>query len=94
MNYANPVLNIYDLQLPIQTLSIVTHTHDNIYGLSWCMYMSNNTAFQPPIVTCELNKVMAIILHLVEPLIGEFYTVWLDNFYNCWNTGASTLLGL
>jgi hypothetical protein len=30
----------------------------------------------------EMNRVSAIVLHLVEPLLDRGHPVWLDNFYN------------
>jgi hypothetical protein len=44
--------------------------------------MGKDTHFQSSLVTQEMNKTTAIVLHLIEPLLRKGYTVRLDNFYN------------
>jgi hypothetical protein len=36
----------------------------------------------PPLFTSDTNKTTAIVLKLVEPLLKESQTVWMDNFCN------------
>jgi hypothetical protein len=52
------------------------------YLWSLVVYTGRDTHFQSSLVTQEMNKTTAIVLHLVEPLLGKGHTVWLDNFYN------------
>jgi hypothetical protein len=33
-------------------------------------------------ITADTNKTTAIVLKLVQPLLKQGWTVWIDNFYN------------
>jgi hypothetical protein len=35
-----------------------------------------------PLIIVDTNKTEAIVLKLIEPLLKQGQTVWLDNFYN------------
>jgi hypothetical protein len=59
------------------------------YLWSLVVYNRKDTHFQSSLVTHEMNKTTAIILHLVEPLLEKGHTVWLDNFYNSPHSGQT-----
>lgn len=52
------------------------------YLWSLLVYTGKGTSFQSSLITSEMNKSAAIVLHLVEPLLGNGHTLWLDNFFN------------
>jgi hypothetical protein len=52
------------------------------YLWSFVVYTFKDTCFQSSLLTQEMNKTTAIVLHVMEPLLEKGHTVWLDNFYN------------
>jgi hypothetical protein len=57
---------------------------DAITGYLWSflVYAGKGTEFDSPLITADTNKTTAIVLKLVEPLLKQGRTVWMDNFYN------------
>jgi phage gp46-like protein len=49
--------------------------------LSLLVYAGKGTEFDSRLITAD-TKTTAIVLKLVEPLLKEGRTVWMDNFYN------------
>ena len=41
-----------------------------------------NTVLESRLITPETPKTAAIVLKLLEPLLGRGHTLWTDNFYN------------
>jgi hypothetical protein len=73
--------------LPLKAAKFGIKTYelcDSVSGLLWSfvVYTGKDMHFQSSLVTQEMNKTTAIVLHLIEPLLDKGYTVWLDNFYN------------
>jgi hypothetical protein len=52
------------------------------YLWSFLVYTSKDTKLDSPLITADTNKTTAIVLKLVEPLLSQGQTVWMDNFYN------------
>jgi hypothetical protein len=52
-----------------------------IYGPSLYIYRQGYK-LDSPLITADTNKTSAIVLKLVEPLLKQGWTVWMDNFYN------------
>jgi hypothetical protein len=57
---------------------------DAITGYLWSflLYAGMGTEFDSPLITADTNKTTAIVLKLVDPLLKQGRTVWMDNFYN------------
>jgi hypothetical protein len=58
---------------------------DSITGYLWSflVYTGKDTDIDSPLITADTSKTSAIVLKLVEPLVNQGRTVWMDNFYNC-----------
>ena len=52
------------------------------YLWSFIIYTGKDTVFQTAFISGDTNKTAAIVLSLVEPLLGKGRTLWMDNFYN------------
>lgn len=52
------------------------------YLWSFIVYTGKDTVFESPLAKSNTNKTSAIVLKLIEPLINQGRTVWMDNFYN------------
>jgi len=52
------------------------------YLWSFIIYTGKDTVFQKAFISGDTNKTAAILLSLVEPLLGKGRTLWMDNFYN------------
>jgi hypothetical protein len=46
------------------------------------VYTGKDTKLDSPLITADTSKTTAIVLKLVEPLLKQGQTVWMDNFYN------------
>jgi hypothetical protein len=57
---------------------------DSTTGYLWyfLVYTGKDTKLDSPLITADTNKTTAIVLKLVEPLLKQGRTVWMDNFYN------------
>jgi hypothetical protein len=52
------------------------------YLWSFLVYTGKETKLDPPpLITADNSKTSAIVLKLVEPLLKQGRTVWMDNFY-------------
>ena len=49
---------------------------------SLIIYTGKDTLFQTAFISGDTNKIAAIVLSLVEPLLEKGHTLWMDNFYN------------
>jgi hypothetical protein len=49
---------------------------------SFLLYTGEDTKLHSPLITDDINNTTAIFLKLVETLLKQGQTVWLDNFYN------------
>jgi hypothetical protein len=52
------------------------------YLWSFLVYIGKDTQLDSPLITADTNKTSAIVLKLVEPLLKQGRTVWMDKFYN------------
>ncbi|XP_023725727.1 piggyBac transposable element-derived protein 4 [Cryptotermes secundus] len=52
------------------------------YVWSFLVYTGQGMELTNQYVTAEKNKTTAIVVTLLENLLGRGYTVWMDNFYN------------
>jgi hypothetical protein len=52
------------------------------YLWSFLVYTGKDTEVDSLLITPDTNKTSAIVLKLVEPLLKQGWTVWIDNFYN------------
>ncbi|PNF18924.1 hypothetical protein B7P43_G18030, partial [Cryptotermes secundus] len=52
------------------------------YLWSFLVYTGKDTKLDSPLLTPEMNKPTSIVLQLVEPLLKQGRTVWMDNYYN------------
>jgi hypothetical protein len=52
------------------------------YLWSFLVYTGKDTKIDSPLITADTNKTTAIVLKLVEPLLKQGRTLWMDNFYN------------
>ena len=57
---------------------------DSTMGYLWSfiVYTGKDTELHSPLITADTNKTSAIVLKLVEPLLNQGRTLWMDNFYN------------
>jgi hypothetical protein len=55
--------------------------HHMVFMALPCIYTGNNTKLDSPLITADTNTTAAI-LKLVEPLLKQCRTVWMDNFCN------------
>jgi hypothetical protein len=57
---------------------------ESITGYLWCflVYTGKNTVLESSLITPETPKTAAIVLKLLEPLLGHAHTLWIDKFYN------------
>jgi hypothetical protein len=57
---------------------------DAITGYLWSFLVcaGKGTEFNSSLITADTNKTTTIVLKLVEPLLKQDQTVWMDNFYN------------
>jgi hypothetical protein len=46
------------------------------------LFILEESRFQSTLLSEEKSKTAAIVLSLVEPLLGKEHTLWMDNFYN------------
>jgi hypothetical protein len=51
------------------------------YLWSFLVYAGKDTELDSPLITADTNKITAIVLKLVEPLLKQGRTVWMGNFY-------------
>ncbi|PNF24933.1 hypothetical protein B7P43_G09365 [Cryptotermes secundus] len=52
------------------------------YLWSFILYTGKDTVLDSSLITADTNKTSAIDLKLVEPLLNQGQTLWMDNFYN------------
>ncbi|XP_015111779.1 piggyBac transposable element-derived protein 4-like [Diachasma alloeum] len=52
------------------------------YLWNFVMYLGKDTDMECAPCTRDTPKTSAIVLKLMEPLLGQGYTLWMDNFYN------------
>jgi hypothetical protein len=52
------------------------------YLWSFLVYTGKDTKLDSPLITADTPKTTAIVLKLIEPLLKQGRTVWMDNFYN------------
>jgi len=46
------------------------------------VHAGKDTELDSPLITADTNKTTATVLKLVEPLLKQGQTVWMDNSYN------------
>jgi hypothetical protein len=46
------------------------------------IYTGKDTRIESPLITADMNKTTAIVMKLIEPLLKQGQTVWMDNYYN------------
>jgi hypothetical protein len=46
------------------------------------LYTQAKTDIQSTYITPNTPKTTAIVMKLIEPLLGKGYTVWMNNYYN------------
>jgi hypothetical protein len=72
--------------LPLKAAKFGIKTYElceSTTGYLWSIvYTGKDTALDTPLITADTHKTSAIMLKLVEPLLIEGRTVWMDNFYN------------
>jgi hypothetical protein len=53
-------------------------------GYLWffIIYARRDTRFQSTLISEKKSRTAAVVLSLVEPLLGKGHTLWMDNFYN------------
>ena len=49
---------------------------------SFSVYTGKNTVINSPLFSSETHKTAAIVLKLLEALVGKGFTLWRDNYYN------------
>jgi len=52
------------------------------YLWSFLVYTGKDTVINSPLISSETPKTAAIVLKLLEPLVGKGFTLWMGNFYN------------
>jgi hypothetical protein len=52
------------------------------YLWSFLVYTGKDTKLDSPLITADTSKTSAFDLKLVQPLLKQGRTVWMDNFYN------------
>jgi hypothetical protein len=50
------------------------------YLWSFVVYTSKDTRLDSPLITDDTSETSAVVLKLVEPLLKQGQTVWMDNF--------------
>jgi hypothetical protein len=51
------------------------------YLWSFLVYTGKETKLDSPLITADTSKTSAIVLKMVEPLLKQGQSVWMDNFY-------------
>jgi hypothetical protein len=73
------------LPLTVSKFGIKTYKLcDSTTGYLWSflVYTGKDTKIDSPLITADTSKTTVIVLKLVEPLLKQGQTVWMDNFYN------------
>jgi hypothetical protein len=52
------------------------------YLWSFLVYTGKDTELDSTLLTPDMNKPTSVVLQLVEPLLKQGRTVWMDNYYN------------
>jgi hypothetical protein len=52
------------------------------YLWSFLVYTGKDTTLESQLISPQTLKTSAIVLKLLEPLVGKGFTLWMDNFYN------------
>jgi hypothetical protein len=73
--------------MPLKASKFVIKTYelcDATTGYLWSflVYTGKETKIDSPLITADTSKTSAIVLKLVEPLLKQGRTVWMDSFYN------------
>lgn len=57
---------------------------DTTIGYLWSLLVcaSKDTKLYAPLITADINKTRAIVPKLVEPLLKQGQTVWIDTLFN------------
>jgi hypothetical protein len=86
----NRDISIYEsfkqyLPLKASKFGIKTYElYDTVTEYLWLflVYAGKDSELDSPLITADTNKTTAIVLKLVEPLLKQGRTVWMDNLYN------------
>jgi hypothetical protein len=73
------------LPLKASTFGIKTYQLcDSTTGYLWSnlVYTGKDKKLDSPLITADTSKTTATVLKLVEPLLKQGRTVWMNNFYN------------
>jgi hypothetical protein len=46
------------------------------------IYTGKDARIELPLITADMNNTTAIVMKLIEPLLKQGQTVWMDNYYN------------
>ena len=52
------------------------------YLWSFIVYTGSETQLNSSLITISTNKTSSVVVYLVEPLLHQRHTLWMDNYYN------------
>jgi hypothetical protein len=63
-------------------LKIISYVMLPLGVWSFLVCAGKDTKFDPPLISADTNKTRATVLKLVQHLLKQGQTVWMDNLYN------------